>query len=91
MKDKNPSGSLKDNKESMNRLKTRKTLRVFLKIMDVKEETGPNTSITLTSDIMSDRVCRECRRLSWLCSCRRKKRIKIESESVLEDRFWTHY
>ena len=30
MKDKNPSGSLKD-KGSMNRLKTRKTLRVFPK------------------------------------------------------------
>jgi len=76
MKDKNPSGSLKD-KGSMNRLKTRKTLRVFPKIMDVKEETGPNTSITLTSDIMSDRVCRECRRLSWLCECWIKEWLKV--------------
>ena len=77
MKDKNPSGSLKDNKESMNRLKRRKTLRVFPKTMDVKEETGPNTSITLTSDIMSDRVCKECRRLSWRCECWIKEWLKV--------------
>jgi len=74
MKDKNPSGSLKDNKESMNGLKTRKTLRVFPKTIDINfESIEPNTHIILLLIYMSDRVCKECRRLSWLCECWKRK------------------
>jgi len=59
---------LSKNKGSMNRLKT----------IDINfESIEPNTHIILLLIYMSDRVCKECRRLSWRCECWIKKWLEV--------------